>query len=108
MVTTASTAGRVGTTHVFINGVEIGYTGRVDWIFPERVDFRSPGADRIRKTIRDDDYAVLGCSPGDPPEKLRREWRRLAKIHHPDHGGDAETFRRIREAYARLKRAGKG
>ena len=30
---------------------------------------------------------------------VKRAYRRLAAIHHPDKGGDAERFRSIREAY---------
>lgn len=31
-----------------------------------------------------------------------KEYRRLSKIHHPDVGGDAETFYKIRDAYEYL------
>jgi DnaJ-class molecular chaperone len=35
-------------------------------------------------------------------EEIKRQYRHLAKKHHPDRGGDAETMRRIAEAYAIL------
>jgi curved DNA-binding protein CbpA len=35
-------------------------------------------------------------------ETLRRKYLRLALLHHPDKGGDAERFRRIKEAYEYL------
>lgn len=40
-------------------------------------------------------------------EELKKEYRRLAMIHHPDHGGDTATMQAINgeysEAFARLK-----
>ncbi|MDJ0828407.1 MAG: J domain-containing protein [Desulfobacterales bacterium] len=43
----------------------------------------------------------------DSPELLRTikmAYRREAKAHHPDHGGDAEIFRKIYKAYQQLVR----
>lgn len=40
-------------------------------------------------------------------DELKKEYRRLAMIHHPDHGGDTATMQAINgeysEAFARLK-----
>lgn len=40
-------------------------------------------------------------------DELKKEYRRLAAIHHPDHGGDTATMQAINgeysEAFARLK-----
>ncbi len=38
----------------------------------------------------------------DLPAVIRDAYRRQAKIHHPDVGGDAETFRKIHDAYLDL------
>ena len=35
-------------------------------------------------------------------EDLRREYRRLAKLHHPDAGGDTEDAKQINAEYDRL------
>jgi hypothetical protein len=35
---------------------------------------------------------------------ITKAFRELAKIHHPDHGGDAKEFRKIMAAYSQLKR----
>jgi hypothetical protein len=35
---------------------------------------------------------------------IKRAFRRQAKTHHPDQGGDAALFRRLREAYEQLTR----
>jgi hypothetical protein len=31
--------------------------------------------------------------------QIKAQFRRLARVHHPDCGGDAENFRRIMAAY---------
>lgn len=35
-------------------------------------------------------------------DTLKAAYRREAKIHHPDHGGDADSFRKIHEAHQEL------
>ncbi|WP_426697346.1 DNA-J related domain-containing protein [Aeromonas hydrophila] len=39
------------------------------------------------------------------PDTIRRRWRELALQHHPDRGGDADTFIRLRWAWEHLKSA---
>ena len=52
-------------------------------------------------------YEVLGLTPSADPEAVRAAYRRRVKEAHPDHGGDLETFARVREAYtAARERAG--
>ena len=46
--------------------------------------------------------AVLGLAEGASLATIKRAHRRLAKLHHPDMGGSAESFRRINEAYQQL------
>lgn len=41
---------------------------------------------------------TLPCGPG----QLKRAYRRLARQHHPDRGGDARRFHELRAAYRRL------
>src|SRR5579862_4940381 len=47
--------------------------------------------------------AILGLAPDAPPEALMGAFRSAAKSAHPDHGGDAERFRRVLEAYRLLQ-----
>ncbi|RMG30972.1 MAG: molecular chaperone DnaJ [Gammaproteobacteria bacterium] len=54
---------------------------------------------------RQEDLATLGFESLPDRGTLRRRFRRLAMAHHPDRGGDAETFQRIQAAYARLARS---
>lgn len=44
-------------------------------------------------------YAVLGLPTGADAEDIQRAYRERIKEVHPDHGGDEETFKRVREAY---------
>lgn len=45
-----------------------------------------------------DPLAVLGLGGDATPDQIRAARRRLAKAHHPDHGGDAEQMQMINEA----------
>ena len=54
-----------------------------------------------------DPYEILGVPPGASSEELHDAYRRLVKLHHPDHnGGSAESTRRfqeIQEAYSAVR-----
>ncbi len=41
----------------------------------------------------------LGLGPNATPDEVKTHWRRLASVHHPDHGGDAIEFDRLRQLY---------
>ena len=47
-------------------------------------------------------HEVLGVRPGAPPDEVRVAFRRFARVHHPDRGGDAAKFQVGLEAYRRL------
>lgn len=69
---------------------------RVRWMMgiEPNVDVQNPGA-----------IAILELSYPYTVEELKASYRRLARQHHPDMGGDAETFRRVQAAYELLKEA---
>lgn len=50
-----------------------------------------------------DDLDVLGLTPPVTWRDAQSRWRSLAMQHHPDRGGDHDTFQRISAAYQRLK-----
>lgn len=52
--------------------------------------------------LPDDPYRVLGVDPEADDIVIRRAFRRHARVHHPDVGGDAVVFESISEAYAVL------
>lgn len=49
-------------------------------------------------------YRLLGVSPSSSWDEIERAYRRKAKIHHPDLGGDEDTMKALNEAYEMLKR----
>ena len=49
-------------------------------------------------------YRMLGISPSSNMDEIEKAYKRKAKIHHPDRGGDEDTMRALNEAYNRLKR----
>lgn len=49
-----------------------------------------------------DYYKILGVQRSANADEIKRAYRRLASQHHPDKGGDKETFQNIQEAYAVL------
>jgi len=49
-----------------------------------------------------DDYGVLGLKRGASIAEVKAAYRRLAKKHHPDAGGDPEVFKRVHTAYQNI------
>lgn len=49
-------------------------------------------------------FRLLGLSPSATWEEVEKAYRRKAKIHHPDHGGDEDTMRALNEAYTLIKK----
>ncbi|NJL54363.1 J domain-containing protein [bacterium] len=53
-------------------------------------------------SVDEDPYAVLHLRPTAPPAIIKAAWRELAKILHPDAGGDPKEFVRVKAAYDKL------
>jgi DnaJ family protein A protein 2 len=47
-------------------------------------------------------YETLGISKNASQDDIKKAYRKLAMKHHPDKGGDSETFKKISEAFAVL------
>ena len=47
----------------------------------------------------EDYYAILGAGKAASQDEIERRYKRLARQHHPDRGGDAEKMKAINEAY---------
>lgn len=44
-------------------------------------------------------YIILGVSPADSKEDIKKKYKKLVVKHHPDVGGDTEVFKEISRAY---------
>lgn len=49
-----------------------------------------------------DYYQTLGIAKNASQDDIKKAYRRMAGIHHPDKGGDTATFQKIQEAYETL------
>jgi DnaJ-class molecular chaperone len=49
-----------------------------------------------------DHYATLGVAKNATPDEIKKAYRRLAAIHHPDKGGDTAEFQKVQAAYETL------
>jgi len=49
-----------------------------------------------------DYYNLLGLQKNADSDNIKKQYKKLAKQHHPDRGGDAEKFKNISKAYSVL------
>jgi curved DNA-binding protein len=49
-----------------------------------------------------DHYSTLGVDRNATPEDIKQAFRKLAREHHPDRGGDENKFKQLNEAYTIL------
>lgn len=47
-------------------------------------------------------YKILEIEVGASKDKIKKAYRRLAHLHHPDKGGDESKMKELNEAYAIL------
>ncbi len=52
--------------------------------------------------MAEDYYKLLGVEKSASAEEIKRAFRKKAHEHHPDKGGNAETFKKVNEAYQTL------
>ncbi len=70
----------------------------------QRTGTHPPGSRRAASADpRAEALALLGLEAGASAAAIKRAYRRLAKAHHPDLGGDADAFRRLDAAYRLLR-----
>jgi DnaJ-domain-containing protein 1 len=78
-------------------GVNLGY--RLPFDTPE-VEFGTDDpADDPAVDPQEAAFSVLGLPSGASESEVKAAYREKVKEVHPDHGGDTEAFRRVREAY---------
>lgn len=50
-----------------------------------------------------DAYTTLGLTPSASDREIQLAYRRLARVHHPDKGGNQVEFQKITDAYNMVK-----
>ncbi len=65
---------------------------------------RSRAQPRSRAGSGGNDFEILHLLPTAPREVVDASFRALAKLHHPDKGGDPAVMRRLAEAHDALRR----
>jgi DnaJ domain/RNA ligase len=53
----------------------------------------------VKSIISTSHYSILGLLPSATEQEVRKTYRSLIKQHHPDHGGDRNTFEKLTNAY---------
>jgi hypothetical protein len=74
------------------------------WCREARDDFFTLPHDEYQRSGQDWrpwELATLGLKAGASPEQIKSAYRRLARQHHPDCGGDPERFKELQRAYER-------
>jgi DnaJ family protein A protein 2 len=61
-----------------------------------------PGHPGGGQVDNDEYYEALGVSKSATNAEIKKAYRKMAVKHHPDKGGDEDTFKKISEAYAVL------
>lgn len=57
------------------------------------------GGRRARKVDNDKYYEILGVPKNAQPSQIKKAYRKKAMTHHPDKGGDKDTFQQIQTAF---------
>ena len=61
------------------------------------------GVDTSDVKIGESPYAVLGLPNSASFDEVKASFKKLVLKHHPDHGGDNETCRRVIAAFKQIK-----
>ena len=54
--------------------------------------------------MRKDPYQILKVHPNAKLEEIKKAYRKLVKIHHPDKGGDSAVMLEVNSAWETLKK----
>ena len=81
-----------------LNRHELEENGAV-WSRQARHYFYTKPIEQRRQQYRPQYLVDLDLPQGATKPQIDAQFRRLARVHHPDCGGDAEEFKRIRAAY---------
>jgi hypothetical protein len=62
-------------------------------------DYNSTKLQRLSELENNNLYALLDVDEYATTENIKKSYRNLCKVHHPDKGGEPEHFQRIQNAY---------
>lgn len=60
-------------------------------------------SESVKSIVGMNAYEILGLRPSATDEEVAKTYRRLARLHHPDKGGDRLQFEKITTAYTTIK-----
>jgi hypothetical protein len=83
-----------------LNRAELEAKGSV-WSHSARNRFYTTPYEQRRQSWESPELAVLGLRAGASKEEVKAAYRRLARQHRPDCGGDPEKFKEVQAAYER-------
>jgi hypothetical protein len=73
------------------------------WVHPESIkpnnELRPRFSKSEKKSMKFLQLSLEELINDGPVSKIKSAYKKLAKIHHPDMGGDAETFKKLNEAH---------
>ena len=78
--------------------------GQPPWLEKSTGEERHGTAPRAKAAPRASVWATLGVTRDATEDDLKRAFRQRALETHPDHGGEAETFRNVQRAYEEARR----
>ena len=68
-------------------------------------ELRGDATEPMSRQDMDMAYKILGLSPSSTRDEIEKAYKRKAKVHHPDKGGDEDAMRVLNDVYAKLKKA---
>ena len=71
------------------------------WSHPARERFHATPYEHRHQSWAPPELDVLGLKRGASKDEIKAAYRRLARQHHPDCGGDPEKFKELQAAYER-------
>lgn len=76
---------------------------KFDLLMDSNTSGANPNAGKKNKVHERDPYEVLGLKSGASQEEIRKNYKRLSSVFHPDRSGNNQAMQKINDAYNKLK-----
>lgn len=76
---------------------------KFDLLMDSNTSGANPNAGKKNNVQERDAYEVLGLKPGASQEEIRKNYKRLSSVFHPDRSGNNQAMQEINNAYNKLK-----